>query len=304
LLRYLAQRFAQAFVTLLLVTLLVFTLVRLTGDPVPIISQPEATEADRNFFRIQYGLDRSLPEQYLIFVGNLMRGDFGVSFRLREPALGVVVGAIGPTLKLTSVAMLISIVIGLPLGIVGAVSRRRWVSRFVDWYAGIGQAVPPFWIGLMLVTVFAVWIPLLPSSGYGGWSNYVLPGLTLASFTSAAIARLTQTNMREALRSDFVHLERMMGLSEPRIVLKHALRNASLPIITYLALQFGLLLGGAIVTERVFAWPGIGQIVVDAILNRDYPVVQATVMITAALFIVINLTADVLYTVLDPRVRV
>jgi peptide/nickel transport system permease protein len=300
---FLIRRIGETFVTLLLITLLVFCLARLTGDPTTLLLGPEASEAARDYFRHHHGLDRSLPEQYFLFLGQLAVGDFGVSFKLHEPAFDIVTQAIGPTLKLAGAGMLLSIAIGLPLGIAAAASRSARVKRMVGWYASLGQALPPFWTGLTLVMLFALMFPILPTSGYGTWAHYALPATTLAISTSAAIAGLTQANMQEALRSDFVHLERVLGLSESRILLKHALRNAALPIVTYLGLQFGLILGGAIVTERVFAWPGIGQRIVEAILSRDYPVVQAIVLCTALMFILINLLVDILYMVLDPRLR-
>jgi peptide/nickel transport system permease protein len=300
---FLIRRIGEAAITMLLITLLVFVLARLTGDPTTLLLGPEATDEARELFRHYYGLDRSFPEQYFLFLSHLAVGDFGESFKLQEPAIDIVLQAIGPTLKLAGIGMLLSIVIGLPLGIFAAASRSLRIKRLVSWYASLGQAVPPFWSGLTLVMLFALMFPILPTSGYGSVSHYVLPALTLAISTSAAVAGLTHANMQEALRSDFVHLERVLGLSPRRILLKHALRNAALPIVTYLGLQFGLILGGAIVTERVFAWPGIGQRIVEAILFRDYPVVQAVVLCTAFMFILINLTVDILYMILDPRLR-
>jgi peptide/nickel transport system permease protein len=300
---FLIRRIGEAAITMLLITLLVFILARLTGDPTTLLLGPEATDEARELFRHYYGLDRSFPEQYFLFLSHLAVGDFGESFKLQEPAIDIVLQAIGPTLKLAGIGMLLSIVIGLPLGIFAAASRSPRIKRLVSWYASLGQAVPPFWSGLTLVMLFALMFPILPTSGYGSVSHYVLPALTLAISTSAAVAGLTHANMQEALRSDFVHLERVLGLSPRRILLKHALRNAALPIVTYLGLQFGLILGGAIVTERVFAWPGIGQRIVEAILFRDYPVVQAVVLCTAFMFILINLTVDILYMILDPRLR-
>jgi len=300
---FVLKRLGQAVVTLLLMTFMIFGLARLTGDPTPLVLPAEATEADRNFFREQYGLDRSLPEQYVIFLRNVTHGDFGISFRYRKPAMEIVATAMRPTLELSAMAMVISILIGLPLGILAAMYRGRWIDRLVDLYSNIGQAVPTFWLGLMLIIAFAITWPIFPSTGYGSPMNFVLPSVTLAFFTSSSITRLTRANMEDVLRSDFVHMERVLGLSQFRIVAKHALRNASLPIVTYLGLQFGLLLGGAIVTERVFAWPGIGQTIVDAILNRDYPIVQAAVLTTALFFILINTVVDILCAALDPRVQ-
>ena len=300
---YLLRRIGETFVTLLLITLLVFCLTRLTGDPAALLLPPESSEASRQYFREHHGLDRALPIQYVTYLRNVAAGDFGTSFRLGEPAIEIVWRALGPTLALAGLGMLLSIVIGVPLGIAAAASSRPWVKRLISGYSSLGQALPPFWTGLTLVMIFALWLPLLPTSGYGSPRYYVLPALTLAISTSSAIAGLTAANMTEALKSDFIALERVLGLSEARVLLKHALRNASLPIVTYLGLQFGLILGGAIVTERVFAWPGIGQRIVEAILTRDYPVVQAVVLVTALLFMLINLLVDLLYMVLDARLR-
>jgi peptide/nickel transport system permease protein len=300
--RFILTRLWQTLITLLLLTILIFILARLTGDPTPLVMPSEATEADRNFFQQQYGLDRPVHEQYVIFLRNVLQGDFGISFRYREPAFGLVLAAIGPTLQLAGVSMLVAMLLGLPLGILAALRPGSWFAAAVRSYASLGQAMPTFWTGLMLIAVFAIMLPVLPSSGYGAPANFVLPAVTLGFYASASVTMLTWANMTEALRSDFVQMERVLGIPRRLVVLKHALRNASLPIVTYLGLQFGLLLGGAVVTERVFAWPGVGQMLVDAILNRDYPVVQASVMLTAVLFMAINLVVDLLYAVLDPRV--
>jgi peptide/nickel transport system permease protein len=300
--RFILTRLWQTLITLLLLTILIFILARLTGDPTPLVMPSEATEADRNFFRQQYGLDRPVHEQYVIFLRNVLHGDFGISFRYREPAFDLVLAAIGPTLQLAGVSMLVAMLLGLPLGILAALRPGSWFAAAVRSYASLGQAMPTFWTGLMLIAAFAIMLPVLPSSGYGTPANFVLPAVTLGFYASASITMLTWANMTEALRSDFVQMERVLGIPHRLVVLKHALRNASLPIVTYLGLQFGLLLGGAVVTERVFAWPGVGQMLVDAILNRDYPVVQAAVMLTAVLFMAINLVVDLLYAVLDPRV--
>lgn len=300
---FILKRLGEALVTLLIMTVMIFSLARLTGDPTPLVLPAEATDADRNFFREQYGLDRSLPEQYLVFLRNVSQGDFGISFRYRKPAIDMVLSAMVPTLQLTLVSMALAILIGVPLGVLAAIRRRSWLDRFVDVYSSVGQAIPTFWLGLVLIIAFAIHWPIFPSTGYGSPIYFVLPSITLGFFASSSITRLTRANMEEALRADFVHMERVLGLPPWRIVARHALRNASLPIITYLGLQFGLLLGGAIVTERVFSWPGIGQTIVDAILNRDYPIIQAAVLTTAVFFIVINTVVDLLCLVLDPRVR-
>lgn len=300
---FILRRALESFATLFVLTLVIFLLARLVGDPAPLVLGTEATPADLAFYRHQYGLDRPLVMQYLTFLGNVAQGDFGASFRYRVPAIGLILPALWATFKLTGLAMLVSLCIGVPLGIVGSVRPRGWVSRAVTWYAAAGESIPSFWFGLLMMLVFAVNLGVLPSSGYGTWQHYVLPVTTLALFSSASLAALTRANMISALQSDFVKMQRNLGLREASIVFKHALRNASLPIITFLGLQFGVLLGGAVVTERVFSWPGVGQVMVEAIFTRDYPLIQAGVLVTAFCFMVINLLVDVLATTLDPRVR-
>lgn len=300
---FILKRLAQTVATAFFVTLIVFALARLTGDPTVLLLPTESTEADRDFFRRQLGLDKPIHEQYLTFVGNVLQGDLGTSFRHRVPALDLVLTRLPATLELALVSMLLATVIALPSGIIAAVARGRWIDHAVRWFATLGQATPTFWLGLMLILVFSVSLNLLPTSGRGGIETLVLPAVTLGWYSAAAIARLTRSSMIEVMQSDFVKFERLSGLPEWLIVTKHALKNASIPIITYMALQFGVLLSGAVVTERVFAWPGIGQLTVDAILERDYPVVQAAVLITAFLFLLINLAVDLLYSWLDPRIR-
>ena len=300
---FILRRALEAFATLFVLTLVIFLLARLVGDPAPLVLGTEATPQDLQFYRHQYGLDRPLALQYLTFLFNVAQGDFGVSFRYRVPAIGMIMPALWATFKLTGLAMVVSVLIGVPMGVLGSIRPRGWVSRAVGWYAAAGESIPSFWFGLLLMLVFAVTLGVLPSSGYGTWQHYVLPVTTLALFSSASLAALTRANMISALQSDFVKMERNLGLPEASIVFRHALRNASLPILTFLGLQFGVLLGGAVVTERVFSWPGVGQIMVEAIFTRDYPVIQAGVLITAFCFMLINLLVDVFATMLDPRVR-
>jgi peptide/nickel transport system permease protein len=300
---YLVRRLFQTIATALFVTVIVFVLARLTGDPTVLLLPTEATEADRDFFRRQLGLDQPLPQQYLSFIGNVVAGDLGTSFRHRVPALGLVLSKLPATLELACASMLLAIVLALPAGIVAAVRRGSWTDTIVRWFATLGQATPTFWLGLMLILIVSVGLNLLPTSGRGSFAQLVLPTVTLGWYSTAAIARLTRSSMIEVLQSDFVKFERLSGLPEWRIVTRHALKNAAIPILTFMALQFGVLLSGAVVTERVFAWPGIGQLTVDAILERDYPVVQAAVLVTAFLFLLINLAVDLIYSWLDPRIR-
>ncbi len=300
---FIMRRGGEVFITLLVLTIVIFALARLAGDPVPLVLGTEATPEDIQFYRRQYGLDKPLLLQYFTFLGNISQGDFGISFRYRVPAIDLILPALWATFKLVSVALLLAVAIGVPLGVLGAVTPRGLLYRFVGWYAAAGESIPSFWFALVLMLVFAVTLGVLPSSGYGTWQHYVLPVSTLALFSSASLAALTRANMVSALQSDFVKMERNLGMSEPVIIFKHALRNASLPIITFLGLQFGVLLGGAVVTERVFSWPGIGQVLVEAIFTRDYPIIQAGVLVTAFCFMLINLVVDILAGELDPRVR-
>ncbi|MFN4089562.1 MAG: ABC transporter permease [Alphaproteobacteria bacterium] len=301
--RYIIRRLGQTVITAIIVTMIVFALARLTGDPTLLLLGTDSTEADRAFFRNQLGLDRSLPEQYLTFMANALSGDLGTSFRYREPALDLVLSRLPATLELAFASMVLAVVIAIPIGIIAAVRRGSWIDTGTRWFATVGQATPTFWLGLVLIMIFAVDLRLFPSSGRGGIEHLILPAVTLGWYSSAAIARLTRSSMLEMMQSDFVRFERLSGLPEWVIVTRHALKNAAIPIITYMALQFGVLLSGAVVTERVFAWPGLGQLVVDAINSRDYPVVQAAVLVAALLFLLINLVVDLIYSWLDPRIR-
>jgi peptide/nickel transport system permease protein len=303
-LRYLLRRLAQLVPTVLAVSLIAFVLIRLSGDPTALLLTPEATEAERRAFRDAHGLDRSMPVQYLVFLGNLLRGDLGTSFWQHEPALHVVLSRFPATLLLSATAIAIVVVLGLAVGVLAAVFRGTALDLLVMAGVGLGQSIATFWLGLMLILVFAVAIPLFPPSGYGSPSQLVLPAVTLAAYYVAVTTRLTRSGMLEVLGQDFIRTARAKGLTERVTVLRHGLRNALIPIVTVLGLQIGELLAGAVVTETVFAWPGVGTLVLDAITRRDYPVVQATIVLIALVYAVVNLAVDLLYGLLDPRVRV
>jgi len=302
-LRYLLRRLGQLVPTVLTVSLIAFVLIRLSGDPTALLLTPEATEAERRAFRDAHGLDRSLPVQYLVFLGNLLRGDLGTSFWQHEPALRVVLSRFPATLLLSATAIAIVIVLGLAVGVLAAVFRGTALDLLVMAGVGLGQSIATFWLGLMLILVFAVFVPLFPPSGYGSPAQLVLPAVTLAAYYAAVTTRLTRSGMLEILGQDFIRTARAKGLAERVTVLRHGLRNALIPITTVLGLQIGELLAGAVVTETVFAWPGVGTLVLDAITRRDYPVVQATIVLIALVYAVVNLGVDLLYGVLDPRVR-
>jgi peptide/nickel transport system permease protein len=300
---FLASRLLRALVALWLVSSVVFVVMRLSGDPVPLLLPPDAPRSEIFRVRAELGLDRPLPVQYLVFLGNALRGDFGRSIHFREPAAWVVWGYLPATFELGLTAFGLAALVALPIGIVSAVRRNSLVDQLSMAVALIGQSAPTFFIGILFILVVSLKLGLLPTSGRGDWRNLVLPALTLGAFAMASIARLTRSAMLEVLRADFVRTARAKGIAESLVIVKHALKNAAVPIITITGLQFGSLLGGAVVTETVFAWPGIGRLAIQSIYNRDYPVVQCVVFVSAVLFIVINVCVDLVYGFLDPRVR-
>jgi ABC-type dipeptide/oligopeptide/nickel transport system permease component len=241
--------------------------------------------------------------QYGVFLANVARGDFGRSIHFREPAMTVVLGYVPASLELALTAFVLAALVAVPVGLVSAIRRNTLVDHVAMGVALVGQSAPTFFLGILFILVLSLQMGLFPTSGRGDWRNLVLPALTLGAFAMASIARLTRSAVLEVLRADFVRTARAKGVSEAFVVGKHTLRNAALPIITITGLQLGQLLAGAVVTETVFAWPGIGRLAIQSIYNRDYPVVQCTVFLSAASFVVINFLIDILYGVLDPRLR-
>ncbi|HZS34518.1 MAG TPA: ABC transporter permease [Methylomirabilota bacterium] len=300
---FLAYRLLRTLVALWLVSTVVFVVMRLSGDPVPLLLPPDAPISEMERVRHDLGLDQPLPVQYAVFLRNVVRGDFGRSIHFRQPAMDVARSYLVATFELGLVAFAIAVVVAFPVGVISAVRRNSLLDHTAMGFALIGQSAPTFFIGIVLILLLALRLDLFPTSGRGDWRHLVLPALTLGAFTMASIARITRSAVLEVLRADFVRTARAKGVAESWVIVKHTLRNAALPILTITGLQFGTLLGGAVVTETVFAWPGIGRLAIQSIYNRDYPVVQSTVFIAAVLFIVINLCLDVLYGVLDPRAR-
>lgn len=299
---YLLKRLYHSFIVLLGITLIIFVITHMIGDPVVLLLSPEATQADRDELQRQLGLDRPLPIQYLVFLKDAVRGDFGVSFRHQRPALGLVLQHLPATLELTVAAMIVSILISIPLGILASIKPGSLLDRTGMTFALFGQSAPVFWIGIMFILLFGVKLRWFPISGRGGIENLIMPAMTLALFSTAAQTRLTRSSMIDVLDKDFIRTARSKGLHEFRVILKHGLKNALIPIITIVALQFGMMLSGAVITETIFAWPGVGRLAVNAIYNRDYPVIQAAVFVTSFFFIFINLMVDILYTKIDPRI--
>jgi peptide/nickel transport system permease protein len=301
--RQILRRVLRAVVALLVVTAVVFTLLHLSGDPAYILLTPEASAEDRAAFRAEYGLDRPLWVQYGRYLGRLAQGDFGQSLSFRTSAVAVALERLPATLELTLAAMALAVLVSVPAAVLAAVRRGTLFDRALMTLTLIGQTVPTFWLGMVMILVLAVRFHLFPASGRGGVLHLVMPATALALWLTALLARVTRSEMIEALEQDYVRTARAKGLTERGIAARHALKNALLPIITVMGLQFGGLLGGAVMTETVFAWPGVGTMILDAILKKDFPVVLAGVVIVAMGFIVVNLLLDLLYTVLDPRLR-
>src|ERR671923_2111848 len=300
---FLAGRLVRALIAVWLVSTVVFVVMRLSGDPVPLLLPPDAPRSEYARVARELGTDRPLPVQYAVFLGHVAQGDFGRSIHFREPAMRVALGYLPATVELGLTAFTLAVLVAVPVGVISAVRRNTLVDHAAMALALVGQSAPTFFLGILLILVLSLQAGLFPTSGRGDWRNLVLPALTLGAFAMASIARLTRSAVLEVLRQDYVRTARAKGLPELGVVVKHALRNAALPVVTITALQFGTLLGGAVVTETVFAWPGIGRLAIQSIYNRDYPVVQCTVFLSAVVFIVINFAVELVYGLLDPRIR-
>lgn len=301
--RYLIRRLGRAIFALWGISTIVFVVLRLSGDPAMLLLPQEASVEDVMRLRHDLGLDDPLLLQYLRFLGNSVVGNFGESLRHREPAMALVRSHLWATLELSFAAFCIAAVVAVPIGILAAVKPNSLHDHWVMTVTLIGQSAPTFWIGIMLILAFGLELRWFPIGGRGTLSHLVMPALTLGAFAMASIARLTRSAMLDVLRLDYINTARAKGLSNRRVIWKHALKNAAIPVVTIMGLQFGALLGGAVVTETVFSWPGIGRLAIQGIYNRDYPVVQASVFIAAAFFVLINFVVDLLYTILDPRIR-
>ena len=300
---YLVRRLAQSLVVLLGVSFVVFFILHLTGDPAAVLLPPDASAEDLQRFRQMMGFNDPFVVQYGRFLRGALQGDFGQSIRHGEPAFGLVVERMPATFELSGAALVIALALAIPAGIVSAVRRNTTVDYVSTVVALLGQSLPTFWLGIMLILVFSVHWGWLPSSGRGSPDHLILPAITLGLFTTARIARLTRSGMLDVLNQDFIRTARAKGVSDPPVVWKHALKNAAIPIVTIVGIELGTLLGGSVITETIFAWPGVGRLSVQAIYNRDYPVVQAAVFLLASTFVLVNLVVDILYTYLDPRIR-
>ena len=301
--RFLSYRLLRMLVAMWSVVTVVFIVMRLSGDPVPLLLPPDAPIAEMERLRHEMGLDRPILVQYGVFANQAIRGDFGRSIHFRTSALAVVLERVPATLELALASFFCALVVAVPAGIVSAIKRGTLYDNFVMGMALIGQAAPTFYIGIMLILVCSLWLGLFPTSGRGEWRNVVLPAVTLGAFAMASIARITRSAVLEILRADYIRTARAKGLPEFWTIAKHTMKNAAIPIVTIVGLQFGNLLGGAVVTETIFSWPGIGRLAIQSIYNRDYPIVQSCVFLTAAMFVVLNFLVDMAYGILDPRIR-
>ena len=302
---YIVRRVLHAVVTLIGVSLVVFGMLRvLPGDPAKMVLPEGASAAQVEQVRRQLGLLEPLYVQSGVFVSSIVRGDLGQSFQFKAPVSSVIAERIWPTVHLAFVSFVLTVALGVPAGIIAAARHRTLLDYGSIFLTAFGQSLPNFWLGIMLILIFAVGLGKLPAYGSGGPEHLVLPALTLGAFILARNTRLIRSTMIEVLSQDYVRTARAKGVGERGVVLGHALKNASIPIVTLLGLDVGALLGGAVVTETVFAWPGVGRLAIESIYNRDFPVVQAVVFLVASGFVLINLAIDLLYTWLDPRIRV
>jgi ABC-type dipeptide/oligopeptide/nickel transport system permease component len=302
-LRFLTGRLLQAIPVLFGVSLAVFLMIHLIpGDPAALIAGTDATAADVENVRHSLGLDRPLPAQYLAFVTHALTGDFGNSFRTGRPVLEEVMPRYANTVALGAIALLIAILLGMASGIVSAVRRHTVFDNTALLLSLAGVSMPTFFLGLLLMLIFSVWLGWLPLSGKDSWLHYILPAITLSTASIAIISRVMHASLIEVLNEDYVRTARAKGQRESLVIWRHAVRNALIPVVTVAGLQLGYLLGGAVVTETVFAWPGLGRLLVQSILARDFPVVQAAVLLLATTFVVINLATDLIYGLLDPRI--
>jgi ABC-type dipeptide/oligopeptide/nickel transport system permease component len=301
--RYLISRVVQGIIALFLSSIIIFILLRLTGDPTLLLLPPDATLADVETLRTNLGLDQPYPIQYFLFMRDVLTLDFGNSLFYRRPVLDLIASRFPATLILALVANAVSLLISIPFGVIAATKREKWQDTLAKAVAILGQSLPNFWLGIVLIQIFSVWLGWLPSSGYGSLKYLVLPCIALGFGSVAAVLRLTRSAMLDVLTADYIRLARIKGLSERLVIWKHGLRNALIPVVTFAAMHFVRTLAGSVVVETIFAWPGVGRLAYEAVVKRDFPVEQGILIIFTALFILFNLAVDIMYLFLDPRVK-
>lgn len=300
---YLLRRFVHTFLVVLGVITLVFVLIRLSGDPASLYMPEDATPAEIEAYRERMGWNKPIYEQFGIYIWRLLHADFGMSLRHNEPALGLILERVPATLELTGVAFFFALIVAIPVGVLSGVRRNSLLDSVARVFALVGQCMPNFWLGILLILFFAVKMHWLPAYGRGDVANLILPGATLGLSMVATTMRLLRSSVLDVLGEDHVRTARAKGLREGSVVMHHVLKNAAIPVITVIGLELGALLSGSIITETVFAYPGMGRLAVQAIAMRDFPVVQAFVAVSAVIYALANLAVDLLYTVVDPRIR-
>ena len=301
--RFILRRLGYALLSLLLLSLTIFFFVRVTGDPAVLLVEPGASQADLDAIRDQFGLDRPLVVQYWHFMKNLLRGDLGQSFYYRMPVFDLYLSRLPNSLVLALAAMAFSLLIGIPAGILAAVRVDRWWDSAGKIFALLGLSMPSFWVGLLMILFFSVYLGWLPSSGSGTPLHIIMPAFALGWYFAAAHMRLTRSSMLDVLGSEYVKLARLKGLAEARVIAKRAFKNALIPVLTLAGINLVIMVNVAVVVETVFAWPGIGRLLYEGIAFRDFPIVQATVLLGGAMIVIVNLLVDILYAVIDPRIR-
>jgi peptide/nickel transport system permease protein len=301
---YIVRQLVQLVVVILGISILAFAILHVLGDPVLLLLPQNAGQEEFERYRHLLGLDRPLYVQYWKFLSRAVLGDFGKSWYADTPAFKLVLERMPPTIYLTVAGLVVALVIALPLGILAALRRNSWLDSLCTVVAVAGQATPIFWLGIMLIIVFAVRLKALPASGYGTWQNFLMPAFCLGAALAPITMRLVRSGVIDVMNLEFIKTARAKGLAEPVVVVKHAFRNACIPVITVLGLQFGQLLGGAIITETVFAWPGVATLTVDSIRNQDFPVVQCAVVLLALIIVFVNFIVDMTVGLIDPRIRV
>ncbi|MBF4501599.1 glutathione ABC transporter permease GsiC [Savagea sp. SN6] len=303
-LKFFIKRILEVIPTLLIVTVFIFLFVHMIpGDAARLVAGEDATLEDIKLVEKELGLDRPLHEQYISYMGGLLKGDLGTSLKTRRPVSEEIGARFMPTFWLTVWSMVWAVMIGLIIGVVSATKRNKWPD-YVGMFAAVsGLSLPSFWLGLVLIQIFAVQLGWFPSGGMESWKSYILPSITLGTGVAAVVARFTRSSLMDVLKNDYIRTGRAKGVNEQNIVWHHALRNALVPVVTMTGLQFGFLLGGSVVIETVFSWPGLGKLLIDSVAFRDYPVIQAEMLIFALEFIIINLVVDLLYGILNPQIR-
>ncbi len=301
--KFIVRRIGYALLSLLLLSITIFLFVRLTGDPAVLLVEPGASKADLDAIREQFGLDRSLVVQYWEFMSNVLRGDFGQSFYYRTPVLELYLSRLPNSLLLALAAMAFSLLIGIPTGIMAAVRVGRWWDSVGKIFALLGLSLPSFWVALVMILFFSVYLGWLPSSGSGTPLHIIMPAFALGWYFAAAHMRLTRSSMLEVLGSEYVKLARLKGLPEALVIAKHAFKNALIPVLTLAGINLVIMVNVAVVVEMVFAWPGVGRLLYEGISFRDFPVVQANVLLGGTMIVIVNLLVDILYAVIDPRIR-